>query len=263
MGVGGARGVAPRGGAVKPAVRLGLALLCGAAAAAATWTSIRAAHARAARADRVVPVLVARRYLPIGAAVEEKHVAERAVPEAHVQPGALRSLKDLKGEMWRARVGVLPGEQVTRSKLLSGALNPGLAWSLEPPFGAASLRLAAEEAAGGWIRPGDWVAVLAAWDRLPDGGAPYAEVLFPRVRVWAVNETRWDPEAGLNEGNSLKQIEKEGYLVTLGLTAADAVRLELARARGRVSLALLPGAPGTGFRAPRLGLAKNGPRTKP
>ncbi|MFY9588107.1 MAG: RcpC/CpaB family pilus assembly protein, partial [Actinomycetota bacterium] len=89
-----------------------------------------------------------------------------------------------------------------------------------------SLLLKPDRAAGGSLRPGDHVAVIAS--TAPGRGDPQTTILFTDVSVLSVSH------ADVSDGS--------GVLVTLRLRLEDARSLAAARAAGQVDLVQLSGA---------------------
>lgn len=189
-----------------------------------TWRSIDGAR-RAGSNGPTATVLVLRKPAPVGQVVDAADIETRVIPASFAEPGAFHDPKDARGA--RARIALVKGEQLTRSKIESAASRLGLAWSLTPGSVALSLRLPSENAVGGHALPGDWVAVVAA-------GSP----LVARARVVAVQDRVWDP-AGAPPSPFGASTPNESLLITLMLTPDQVSRVAAAVERGRITLALL------------------------
>lgn len=209
-------------------VRLGASLVAALVAGGGTWRAVAQAK-RFSGGGPGVPVLVVRRAVPAARSLTAADVEVRPVPAAFVESGAFHDLKELTGV--RARVPLMKGEFVTRSKIESESSRLGLAWSLPPGLTALSLRLPPEAAVGGHALPGDWVRIIAS-------SRSSAETLVPRARVMAVQERVWEP-GGAPASPVSGVIANETLLVTLLLTPEQAVRTVSALDRGRLALALL------------------------
>ncbi|MBV9080042.1 MAG: hypothetical protein JO102_02865, partial [Elusimicrobia bacterium] len=109
---------------------IAFALLVGTGA----WAYVDRAQRRLEAGLPVSTVMVARRYIPAGEAVSPDRVEPRRVPTAYLEPTALTDASSLKSgtAAVRARVGLLKGEQLTRSKLESPSSRLGIAWSVAP-----------------------------------------------------------------------------------------------------------------------------------
>ncbi len=173
----------------------------------------------------MVTVMVLRKTATAGHAIEAGDLEPRLIPAAFAEPGAFHEPREVKNA--RARIGLVKGEQLTRTKIESDASRLGLAWTLRSGAVALSLRLPAESAVGGHALPGDWVAVFAA-----------AEPVVRRARIVAVHDRVWDP-AGAPPSPFAATAPNESYLVTLMLTPDQVSRVAAAVERGRLTLALL------------------------
>jgi pilus assembly protein CpaB len=131
-----------------------------------------------------------------------------------------------------SRVGILKGEQLTKSKVLDENTPLGLAWALAAGETAVALRLNAEQAVGGMINPGDRVNVLCTFDRQPGWEEAQTVEFLSRVRVLAV-------DGATTASSQRKDVSNEFVLVTLATTPQQSARIVLAGEKGRVSLALL------------------------
>jgi Flp pilus assembly protein CpaB len=120
--------------------------------------------------------------------------------------------------------------QVASEPLWPGKLLGPNSTSNSPPlpagYAAMSLLLKPDHAAGGALRAGDHVAVIAS--TAPGRGDPNTTILFTNVVV--LSATHADAASG------------GGVIVTLRLLLQDARALAAARAAGDINLALLSGA---------------------
>lgn len=221
--------------------RTWLALACGAGAAALVYMAMSAARQppgpAAAPAAPLVPVVVAVRPLAAGAVIGEGDVAVREVAADAVAEGALAHREDAVGRT--ALYPLAKGEQVLMQKLAPQGAAPGDAAAALPPgrVGVA-VKVAPETAAGGLVRPGDRVDVVAA---LPAGvgeqEAWVACVVARDVPVLAVGQEVARPA----EGGALVRGGKDAAdagTVTLAASPEQALALWAAAQRGRLSLAL-------------------------
>ena len=161
-------------------------------------------------------VLAAARDLAPGAALTAEDVRPIALPPAAVPAGSLPAGQSVDGR--RTAGAVRAGEPLTDVRLVG----PGLLAALPgPDLVAVPVRLV-DAAAGGLLRPGDRVDVLAA--ATSDGAAPTATVVAAAAPVLAVPEQADDPE---------------GALVVLAAPSATAARLAASAVSSRLSAVLL------------------------
>ena len=228
---------------LSPRGRLLAAVALGLLAGALAWKQLRDAKQRMEDRYRLSAAVIARKYIPAGRPVTPDLVETAEVPDAFRQPTALVAAADLRpdpaAEPLRARVGILKGEQITRSKLYDRSAALGLAWSVPAGRTALSLRLAPEHAAAGLVRPGDRVNVYCTRRRSAEAPRARTDLLMAGVRVAAVGSRIWDPAAPLDQKEEAERLESDSILVTLLLTVREAALVSFAAENGRVSLALV------------------------
>lgn len=225
-----------------PKKRLALSLAMGLITALLVWTYLDRFQKKMTQGQTMVTVLMAQKYIAKDKIVTPDLVKEAPIPKAYLEPTAAVSLDDLKNRsgqfQLKARIGLLKGEQITRSKLMEETSYQSLSWSLAPGQVAFSLRLSPERAAGGHIQPGDWVHVLSIMDRQPGWPEVTAQFLLERVQVLAVQEHILNPAVS-SEKINLKNMAAEPLSITLSLSPREAALLALAQEKGPVSLALV------------------------
>lgn len=172
---------------------------------------IRSAQAR-------TPVLVAARAVQPGATIT---AADIRVVELSIAGGLAYMPATMRDQI----VGRVAAEPLSEGKLLAPS---SVSQSTPLPAGtvAMSLLLKPDRAAGGALRPGDHVAVIAS--TAPGRGDPRTTILFPNVTVLAVSRS------DVSDGS--------GVLVTLRLRLEEARALAAARAAGQVDLVQLSAA---------------------
>ena len=124
------------------------------------------------------------------------------------------------------REPVSAGEPITENKVVRAGASGVLAVQLQPGMRAMSVPLSADNAAAGFILPGDHVDVVQI--RRSAGGVQSGTVMN-NVRVLAIDQqTRADP----------KEAAKVGSQATLELSPSQAEDMVLARAQGELTLVL-------------------------
>jgi pilus assembly protein CpaB len=186
-------------------------------------------------------VLVARKTLKLGDAVEEGDLGWQTWPEGGVSKAF--TVKSGDGgdqlEAWSGaivRQAMLEGEPVVEGKLFVGGKGGVMAALVAEGYRAASVEITPETAAGGFILPGDRVDVIFAHE-VPspagDGSMTYiAETILQNIRVLAIDGVI-GPE---------KDVEASvvGSRATLELQQADMILLASADRAGDISLVLRP-----------------------
>lgn len=201
---------------------------------------------QAAREATSVPVVVARKDIPLGALITSQMVEtklvtpEVAVTSAFAETGRVVGL--------RARYPIAAGAQIVPGMVIQGGAADALSYVVPP--GKRALAVAASEVigGGGHIRPGDFVDVLVtieAWKLV--GGAPTSGSERPKgvytilqnVEVLAVAE---DVEkiAASGPASSTNDDKKKIRSVVLAVDPHQAQLLFLAESEGKIRLALRP-----------------------
>ena len=162
------------------------------------------------------------------------------VPSNYVQPGAVDKLNTAIGIMTKEQL--MAGEQVVKHRLLLDTKGEGLAFQLPPGMRAYTLSVNEISGGAGFIRPGDKVDVLAAYDKSITGEY-LSHVVLQDITVLALN--RSDVQPVQNTGDK-KDVAKSSSVneklssVTLALVPDDTAKLALAEDRGHIRLALRP-----------------------
>jgi pilus assembly protein CpaB len=182
-------------------------------------------------------VLVARADMGLGHVASEASFRWQAWPQDGVPQGAItrrsggNPMHDLAGGI--ARVPIMAGEPVTRTKLVKPGEGGVLASILPRGMRAISTKITDDTAVGKMILPNDHVDVILT-RRLrtrpgSSGESQVSDTLFRNVRVLAIGQ-----QLEAREGKK----GADGTTATLELTPEQAEYLALAKAMGEISLAL-------------------------
>jgi len=211
-----------------------LSLVLGGLAASSGWWYVSQKEKNIQNHYTMTTVLQVKKYMKADRLVTADLVEEEKIPVAFLPPTALQTKRDLfneKGEpKFHARIGLLKGEQLTKSKLSEGSAFRGLAWLLQPEQTALTLRLTSEQAVGGFLQPGDFVNVYCTTDR--------TVLLFQRLSVLAVDRAMGEVGSPAVSEKWTNTEPNEMTLITLAMTASQAARAVLAMEKGRVVLTL-------------------------
>jgi pilus assembly protein CpaB len=226
-------------------LRLLLGLLCGGLAVVLMAGGFRpgGGDAGAAPTPTPVPVLVATRDLPVGAVIGPEDVAVRAGMGGPWAPQTLTRPEEAVGKY--VRVPLLAGEPVLRGKLQEAPPPQGPAARIPTGRRALAVRVDEVVAAGGILRPGDRVDVVAVFDR-QTYGKEAALLLLQNIAVLAVGmETEGESPADRSssrtgEGAAAAAARTAAFpkTVTLLVTPEEAQRLALAEKTGTLRLVL-------------------------
>ena len=201
-----------------------------------------------------VKVVVAKQNIPRLTRLDETLVEVQEIPRQFVQPGALKSLKEVMRQVNTAPI--LKGEQVLGTKLAAFGAETGLA--IKVPKGMRAVTVATDPVSGvaGLIRPGNFVDVLGTFEF---GDMKKSDkktfTVFQNVLVLAVEQNIGiESEAAKamtmaerkEKGNAppvpgslpFGRNKKGAANATLALTPLQAQGLVLAQSSGDVSLIL-------------------------
>ena len=201
-----------------------------------------------------VKVVVAKQNIPRLTRLDETLVEVNEIPRQFVQPGALKSLKEVMRQVNTAPI--LKGEQVLGTKLAAFGAETGLA--IKVPKGMRAVTVATNLVTGvaGLIKPGNFVDVLGTFEF---GDMKKSDkktfTVFQNVLVLAV-EQNIGIESEAAKAMTMKEREEKGSApqvpgslpfgrtkkgatnATLALTPQQAQGLVLAQSSGDISLVL-------------------------
>ena len=200
-----------------------LALVFGAA------TTIAVLRARTPKQQQVTPVetttiVVAAETIAPGTLLAEEMLTTVEFPSDYVQPEFITDVEEVVGK--RSSLGLIPNEVLTEAKV--GARNP----SGDIPEGMVAVSLSvgrAEESAGGWVYPNDYVDLILQVEN-PEflQGEKVSLVLFEQVKVFAIGEHRTNVE-------EVENFEKSRS-VTLIVTPEQAQQISLTEGIGKYTM---------------------------
>jgi pilus assembly protein CpaB len=178
-------------------------------------------------------VLVAAKDISKGAVIDYDMLAFKAMPVNFVQPGALGSRESAVGKT--ALATIMAGEQILATKLAAPGTGLTLAGKTPPGKRAVTIGLEASSAAGGMIRPGDHVDVLAIFTN------PAVTItLFQDILVLAVGK-EMVPEEGGRRGRGKETVSAtRRETITLALSPQGVQVLTVAIEQGKIRLTLRP-----------------------
>jgi pilus assembly protein CpaB len=208
---------------------LGVALVAGGAA----YMLSRApapAPVKVVQQSETIDVLVAKTDIEVGRAVTPENLAWQAWPikaaATHYIKRSARpnAIEELKGSV--ARAPFVAGEPVREPKLVKANGSGYMSAILPAGMRAISTEISAENGAGGFILPNDYVDVILT----REGAQGFvSESVLRNVRVLAIDQT-------VQEKDGQKVVV--GKTATLELSPSQAETLTVSRRRGTLSLAL-------------------------
>lgn len=170
------------------------------------------------------PVVTAKADIPLGAAIQAPALQVEQWPEQVIPDGAFSDPAQVVGRV--ARVDIFPGEAMVPGRLAPEGTNPGLEARI--PRGKRAFGLRVDDVSGlaGMIQPGSRVDVLLT---LGGGDDRRSRLFMPNMRV-------------LMMGSQVERDENgdpiNTTVATLEVAPAEAERLAVAAAQGRIQLAL-------------------------
>ena len=176
--------------------------------------------------SEMADVVVATQKLPLGTRLAAEHLQVVAWPKASLLEGSFSDPKELVGR--GVLVPLSPREPVLEGKLASKEAGAGMTSAIPEGMRAVAVKVDPVTAVGGFVLPGTHVDVIVTGSPDERGGKDTAKVILEYVRV-------------LSAGTSLQDEDgkpRDVPVVTLLVSPADAQKLALASADGKIQLAL-------------------------
>lgn len=208
-----------------------------------------------AAARDTVEVVRATQDIPASTEITTGMVEVAEVPRESMLSSAYTSVDTVLGQ--RSRIPVYQGEQLLPSKLVEASQLDGESLSFIVPDGMRAMAVHAEKVktAGGLVRPGDRVDVIAVmdidWEILDEEGMPASSNLSEtltftvgqNIEVLAVEQElqrRLGTDVAAEDGTLVEQPENDpdATVVTLALTPELAQAVLVADERGHIRLAV-------------------------
>jgi pilus assembly protein CpaB len=199
-----------------------------------------------------VSVLVADRYIPAFSVIKAEMIRAQEYPKNLVPPGALLSRNELENEnkqmLFTSAISIPEGHPVTRALLTDASQNDTLGSVIQPGKVAVSFEIDKAHGVGGWIRPGDTVALFGASPMSitsARGSGKKTRLLLPSVLVVAVDDKRLGQnqdksgENGTDPSVTPEAVMSGGAkIITVLVTPSAASALIEAREEGSISVVL-------------------------
>lgn len=198
-----------------------------------------------------VPVLIADRYIPAFTVIKPDVVRLQEFPKGLVPPGALRAKNELENEngqvLFTSAISIPEGQPITRALLTDASQNDTLGSLIRPGKVAVSFEIDKAHGVGGWIRPGDRVALFGATVMGRAGNAALGKktrLLFPSVVVAAVDDKRLGQNQGKTESAADPSAIPEALvangakILTVLVSPLEASTIIEAREEGSLSVVL-------------------------
>jgi len=190
-------------------------------------------------------VLVAKKDLPPGTAIEPEMLESVVVPNQYLQPQAATSLDRVSGMITVALIS--KGEQIGLNKLSYSArgLGSGGGLAQATPVGKRAVTISVDNisSVAGMVKPGDYVDVIALLPvpvQTHEGKQSSQAAIFPLFQNVLVLAVGQETEAyAAQAGRYKKEEQKESSpLITLALNPQETNLIAFVQEQGKIKLAL-------------------------
>lgn len=172
-------------------------------------------------------VIIATTEIPLGTKIGDQHIALVRYPIGLVPEGAMVRKEEVIDRV--AYANISPKTVILNNQLAGLGAQPGLPGVTAPGMRSVSVRVDEASGVAGFIAPGTYVDVIAIMQPQLDGAKQVSKVILQKVKVLAGGqkmEKKDDGKAALVN------------TVTLEVTPAQAEKLKLAEAEGRLQLSI-------------------------
>lgn len=176
--------------------------------------------------SEMTTIVVATQRLPLGTRLAPEHLRVVSWPKSSLMAGSFSDSKELVGR--GVVVPLSPGELLLEGKLAPKEAGAGLSSAIPEGMRAVAVKVDPVTAVGGFVLPGTHVDIILTGSPDERGGKDTSKVILEYVRV-------------LSAGTSLQDEDgkpRDVPVVTLLVSPAEAQKLALASADGKLQLAL-------------------------
>ncbi len=189
-----------------------------------------------------VAILLADKYIPAFTVIQPEDVRAAEIPKIFVPPGTLGSVQELKNEsgqkIFVSAVAIPQDHPLTRTLLIDASRGEALGALIGPGRVAVSFELDRARGVGGWIKPGDALAIFTSSALKP-------RLLFSSMLVLAVDSERLGEKKNKSATSSSEITmppafygENGAHTITVLAWAREAPMLMEARDAGSLSVVL-------------------------
>jgi pilus assembly protein CpaB len=173
-------------------------------------------------------VVLAKVEIPLGTPINEQHIVLVDYPISLKPENAMVRREEVLGRV--AYTNIPAKTPVLNSQLAGIGAQPGLPGVTAEGMRSVSVRVDESSGVAGFIAPGTYVDVIAIMQPQLEGARQVSKVILQKVKVLA-------------GGQKMQQTKNEGQAVlvntvTLEVTPAQAEKLKLAEAEGRIQLSI-------------------------
>jgi pilus assembly protein CpaB len=203
-----------------------------------------------------IPIVVAREDIPARTKITGDMVTLMPYPKDLLTPGAVQDRKEVEGRVTLIRLKAK--EQIRASDLLAPGQSPSISYDI--PAGMRAIAIGASEisAAGGAVKPGDHVDILATYSE-PNTHQETTRLVLQDVLVLFVNQAETNPQGNTGARSSMTlAVKPEDAELLIAAERAGVLRVMLRAPTDRrvvdspgVSVRDIPGGAKTFEMAPR------------
>jgi pilus assembly protein CpaB len=180
-------------------------------------------------------VYVATKTLPANHSITESDLMQVRVGEEYLNPKAVTNKSEILGKRLKDRI--IEGEQILRDRLVDNN-KMTLAYSVPAGKRAVSLNINEQLAVANMVRPGDFVDIIASFDKedIEDNGA---KIVYPRMTKMVLQNIQV-LALGQDQVISDDKISEPPKTLTLAVDPKDTEKLVYASEFGVLRFALRP-----------------------
>jgi pilus assembly protein CpaB len=172
-----------------------------------------------------IPVVVAREDIPARTKITEQMVMMMNYPKDFLMPGVVQDRKDVEGRITLARLRAK--DQIRSSDLFAPGQSPSISYDI--PEGMRAIAIGASEigSAGGAVKPGDHVDILATYSD-PATHQETTRPVLQNVLVLFVNQAETNPQGPTGAKSSMTlAVKPEDAELLVAADRAGALRVML------------------------------------
>jgi pilus assembly protein CpaB len=147
-----------------------------------------------------VPIVVAVQDIPARTKVNSEMVALMPYPQDLLTPGNMHATKEVEGRVTLVRLKAK--EQIRSSDLLAAGQSPSISYDIPEGMRAISIGASEISAAGGAVKPGDHVDILATYSE-PTTHQETTRLVLQNVLVLFVNVAETNPQGNSGAKSSM------------------------------------------------------------
>lgn len=178
--------------------------------------------------EQMVPVLVAAYQIPMGSKIGEEHISKRNHPKSLVHEHAHTDTNNVMGRV--TSTTIFKGEPILETRLQKEGAEAGLSGIIPEGLRAITLRVDDTSSVAGFVKPGNFVDVVANI-RQNNSGEPISKTILQNVKIIATGSEIVPAEGEEKDAKTVPT-------VTVLASLEQVERLSLASDIGKIRLVL-------------------------